>query len=54
MPNLWRRGDLEYNPLICQIHSFLITFGALRSVGLCTGLNVVVVNNMKYSIVFMI
>ncbi|KAJ3400768.1 hypothetical protein CcCBS67573_g06996 [Chytriomyces confervae] len=33
-----RRGDLEYNPIICQIHGFLITFGALWSLGLCTGL----------------
>ncbi|KAI8834216.1 hypothetical protein BJ741DRAFT_246193 [Chytriomyces cf. hyalinus JEL632] len=33
-----RRDDLEYNPIICQIHGFLITFGALWSLGLCTGL----------------
>ncbi|KAI8838489.1 hypothetical protein BJ741DRAFT_663404 [Chytriomyces cf. hyalinus JEL632] len=33
-----RRGDVEYDPIICQIHGFLTTFGALRSLGLCTGL----------------
>ncbi|KAJ3400767.1 hypothetical protein HDU80_006621 [Chytriomyces hyalinus] len=33
-----RRGDLEYNPIICQIHGFLITFCSLLSLGLCTGL----------------
>ncbi|TPX71639.1 hypothetical protein CcCBS67573_g06093 [Chytriomyces confervae] len=33
-----RRGDLEYSPIICQIHGFLTAFGALWSLGLCTGL----------------
>ncbi|KAJ3243235.1 hypothetical protein HDU78_000695 [Chytriomyces hyalinus] len=33
-----RRGDVEYDPIICQIHGFLITFCSLWSLGLCTGL----------------
>ncbi|KAI8834214.1 hypothetical protein BJ741DRAFT_579185 [Chytriomyces cf. hyalinus JEL632] len=33
-----RRGDLEYNPIICQGQGFLTTFAALWSLGLCTGL----------------
>ncbi|KAI8827343.1 hypothetical protein BJ741DRAFT_714431 [Chytriomyces cf. hyalinus JEL632] len=33
-----RRGDFEYNAVVCQIQGFFITFCALWSLGLCTGL----------------